>query len=69
MTIPPEKLNVCILRKENDNSILFSRFGIIKYMMAKIQSEQIKYYGATYEGSPNFAEATDHIQEKVKSKR
>ena len=29
MTIPPEKLNVCILRKENDNSILFSRFGII----------------------------------------
>ena len=66
MTIPPEKLNVCILRKENDNSILFSRFGIIKYMMAKIQSEQIKYYGAIYEGSPNFAEATDHIQEKVK---
>ena len=34
--------------------------------MAKIQSEQIKYYGAIYEGSPNFAEATDHIQEKVK---
>ena len=66
MTIPPEKLNVCILRKENDNSILFSRFGIIKYMMAKIQSEQIKYYGAIYKGSPNFAEATDRIQEKVK---
>ena len=66
MTIPPEKLNVCILRKENDNSILFSRFGIIKYMMAKIQSEQIKYYGAIYEGSPNYIEATNRIQEKVK---
>lgn len=66
ITILPEKLNVCILRKENDNSILFSRFRIIKYMMAKIQPEQIKYYWAIYEGSPNFAEATDHIQEKVK---
>ena len=64
--IPPEKIEVCILRNENDNSIIFSRFRIIKYMMAKIQPEQIKYYGAIYEGSPNFAEATDHIQEKVK---
>lgn len=66
MTIPPEKLSVCVLRKNDDNSVLFSRFRIIKYMMAKIQPEQIKYYGAIYEGSPNFAEATDRIQEKVK---
>lgn len=64
--IPPEKIEVCILRNENDNSIIFSRFRIIKYMMAKIQPEQIKYYGAIYKGSPNFAEATDRIQEKVK---
>ena len=28
--------------------------------------EQIKYYGAIYKGSPNFTEATDRIQEKVK---
>ena len=66
MTILPEKLSVCILRKKYDNSIIFSRFKIIKYMMAKIQPEQIKYYGAAYEGSPNFIEATSRIQEKVK---
>ena len=66
MTILPEMLSVCILRKECDNSIIFSRFRIIKYMMAKIQPEQIKYYGAIYKGSPNFTEATDRIQEKVK---
>ena len=64
--IPPEKIEVCILRNENDNSIIFSRFRIIKYMMAKIHPEQIKYYGAIYKGSPNFTEATDRIQEKVK---
>lgn len=64
--IPPEKIEVCILRNENDNSIIFSRFRIIKYMMAKIQPDQIKYYGAIYKGSPNFTEATDRIQEKVK---
>ena len=66
MTISPEKLSVCILRRECDNSIIFSRFEIIKYMMAKIQPEQIKYYGAIYEESPNFTEATSRIQEKVK---
>lgn len=66
MIILPEKLSVCILRKEQDNSIIFSRFEIIKYMMAKIQPEQIKYYGAIYDGSPNFIEATNRIQEKVK---
>ena len=66
MTILPEELRVCILRSECDNSIIFSRFEIIKYMMAKIQPEQIKYYGAIYEGSPNFTEATSRIQEKVK---
>ena len=56
MKIPPEKLAVCVLRKNDDNSVLFSRFRVIKYMMAQIQPEQIKYYGAIYEGSPNFAE-------------
>lgn len=67
MTIPPKRLIVCILRKKSNNSITFSRFEIIKYMMAKIQSEQIKYYGAIYEGSPTFTEATRRIQEKVKN--
>ncbi len=66
MTISPEKLSVCILRKGSDGPIIFSRFEIIKYMMAKINPEQIKYYGASYDGSPDFAEATSRIQEKVK---
>lgn len=51
----------------HDNSVItFSRFEIIKYMMAKIKPEQIKYYGAVYKDSPNFTEATSRIQEKVK---
>lgn len=65
-TIVPEELMVCILRRKSDESVIFSRFEIIKYMMAKIQPEQIKYYGASYEGAPNFEEATKRIQEKVK---
>lgn len=64
-TIPPNELSVCILRKRDSNSIHFSRFEIIKYMMAQIQPEQIKYYGASYDGAPNFDEATKRIQEKV----
>lgn len=63
-TISPKDLRVCILR--SDHSILFSRFEIIKYMMAKVSPEQIKYYGTSYEGAPTFAEATSRIQEKVK---
>lgn len=66
MTILPTGLSVCILRNKNDDSVIFSRFEIIKYMMAKISPKQIKYYGANYKGSPDFAEATDRIQEKVK---
>lgn len=30
MKIPPEKLDVCVLRKNDDNSVLFSRFRVIK---------------------------------------
>lgn len=35
-------------------------------MMSKIQPEQTNYYGASYKGSLDFAEATARIQEKVK---
>ena len=65
-TIPPEELSVCILRKDGNDPIIFSRFEIVKYMMAKIYPEQIKYYGVSYDGSPNFVEATKRIQGKVK---
>ncbi len=54
------------LRRKSDHSILFSRFEIIKYMMATVQPEQILYYGAKYDGSPDFEKATTRIQEKVR---
>lgn len=63
--ISPEKINVCILREEK-NQIIFSRFEVIKYMMANTNIDQIVYYGAKYEGSPDFEVATNRIQEKVK---
>ena len=66
MIIPPKDLMVCVLKKKNDRSIVFSRFEIIKYMMATVRPEQIEYYGACYEGAPDFKEATKRIQEKVK---
>lgn len=66
MTIPPKDLTVCVLQSKRDHSIVFSRFEIIKYMMATVQPEQIQYYGAKYDGSPDFAKATDRIQEKVR---
>lgn len=67
MVIPPEKLSVCILRRKGGGSIIFSRFEIIKYMMAKISPGQIRYYGAEYAGSPGFDAATARIREKVKA--
>ena len=66
MTIPPKDLAVCVLQRKNDRSIVFSRFKIIKYMMASMRPEQIQYYGAKYNGSPDFKKATIRIQEKVK---
>jgi len=66
MTIPPKDLTVCVLQSKRDHSIVFSRFEIIKYMMATVQPEQIQYYGAKYDGSPDFAKATARIQEKVR---
>ena len=66
MAIPPDELTVCVLRRKNDNSVIFSRFEIIKYMMATIRPEQIRYYGAQYDGAPDFEKATTRIREKVK---
>lgn len=66
MTISPKDLTVCVLQSKSAHSIVFSRFEIIKYMMATVQPEQIQYYGAKYDGSPDFAKATARIQEKVR---
>ena len=64
--IIPGNLNVCVLKNLINDSIIFSRFEIIKYMMSKTMPEEIKYYGVKYNKSPNFEEATKRIQEKVK---
>lgn len=68
--IPPEDLEVCILRRRrrrrSDNSVIFSRFEVIRYMMARVNPEQIAYYGAEYEDAPNPKEATERIQGKVR---
>lgn len=66
MTILPEDSTVCVLQRKNDHFIVFSRFEIVKYMMATVRSEQIQYYGAKYNGAPDFEKATCRIQEKVK---
>lgn len=66
LIISPKELNVCVLRRKHDHAIVFSRFEIIKYMMATVQPEQIQYYGAKYDGSPDFEKATARIQEKVR---
>lgn len=54
------------MKKDNSCDLIFSRFEIIKYMMAKTDVENIKYYGAIYPNSPDFLLATKKIQNKVK---
>ena len=53
--ILPACLSVCVLRAEDRKAESFSRRDIIGYMMAKTPPEQIRYYGACYAGSPDFA--------------
>ncbi len=64
--ISPKELYVCVLKSDESEEIIFSRFEIIKYMMARVNPEDIKYYGARYAGSPSFSAATERIQGKVK---
>lgn len=63
--IVPKILNVCIIKDSIDNSIIYSRFEIIKYMMSRVLVNDIKYYGANYKDSPDTVIATKRIQEKV----
>ncbi len=64
--IKPNRLNVVLLKSKVSHKIVFSRFEVIKYMMAKTNVDNIKYYGALYPNSPDFIEATKKIQNKVK---
>lgn len=66
-TIDSERLNVLILKNRKTNSILYNRFDLIHYMMARVNPIEIKYYGANYLGSPSPAVATARIQNKVVS--
>lgn len=66
LIISPQDLTVCVLKRKNNHSIVFSRFEIIKYMMAAVQPKQIQYHGAEYDGAPDFEKATNRIQEKVR---
>ncbi len=64
--ISPDILEVCILKDRINNAIIYSRFEIIKYMMANTNYKDIKYYGVKYNNSPNIDVATNKIQEKVR---
>jgi len=66
-TIDSERLNVLILKNRKTNCILYNRFDLIHYMMARVNPIEIKYYGANYLGSPPPAVATTRIQNKVVS--
>lgn len=59
--ILPDILDVCILKNSIDNTIVYSRFEIIKYMRANTNYKDIKYYGVKYDGSPSFNVATNKI--------
>lgn len=62
--ISPEDLSVCLLRNTDTNEVSYSRFDIIKYMMAKVPAESI-----TYSGKENLDKdkATANIQAVVKN--
>lgn len=44
-TIPPENLQVCLLRNNDTGEVSYSRYDIIKYMMSKVPVETINYSG------------------------
>ena len=64
--ILPKQLNVCVLRRKDSNSIIFSRFEYVDNFFFGKTPEQIKYYGVKYDGSPDFEVATIRIQNKIK---
>ena len=65
MTVTPDRLRVCVLRRVSDGASTASRFDVIRYMMAVTPIEDIRYYGVAYPGAPRFEDATARIQAKV----
>lgn len=44
-SIAPENLQVCLLKNNETNTVSYSRYDIIKYMMSKVPAESIYYTG------------------------
>lgn len=64
-TILPENLQVCLLKNNETNTVSYSRYDIIKYMMSKVPAESIHYSGKDVAES-DVDGATARIQENVK---
>lgn len=62
--VPAEDLSVCILKNEDTEEVSYSRFDIIKYMMAKVPAESIHYSG---NDKLDPEKATSNIQSIVQS--
>lgn len=62
-SVSPEDLTVCLLKNLDTNEVSYSRFDIVKYMMAKVPPESIKYSGNE---NIDKDKATENIQAIVK---
>ena len=64
-SISPENLQVCILKNNETNTVSYSRYDIIKYMMSKVPAESIHYSGKDIVPE-EVDNATNMIQSNVK---
>ena len=65
ISIPPDCLDIVILKNHNQNSIIYNRRDVILYMMAHTEPNSILYHGSNYPSAPDPSQATEHIREKV----
>lgn len=65
-SISPENLQVCLLKNNATNTVSYSRYDIIKYMMSKVPAESIHYTGKDVKPE-EVDTATNAIQLNVKS--
>lgn len=64
-SISPENLQVCLLKNNATNTVSYSRYDIIKYMMSKVPAESIHYTGKDVKPE-EVDNATNAIQTNVK---
>lgn len=65
ITIPPDCLDIVILKNQNQNSFIFNRRDVVLYMMAHTEPNSILYHGSNYPGAPDSGQATENIRGKV----